>query len=301
VTSLLTVASALAWLSLPKVLVRLRTGLQNTSLAGLWAGLSVLWIAWGAALAISITGGGPAGWVDMLWYSLAVFLLAPPIAVLGARRPIHQVWPMFVLLPLLMVFLWPVVSALARARIPAAWTIETPVFVGYVVVLVMGAGNYLGLRQTVPALLWMAALILLVGPLCSFSSRFLPSPESSRLWATLALATSGWMAVIQGGSARPAGSVRPMFDRHWLRFRDTFGIVWARRVQERFNETARLKKWPFRLGLDGILPLDPLQAEQPSPEVPAAPLMQGVPQEAELSLRWLLEKFVSPDWFEEQV
>lgn len=295
VTSLLTVASGLAWLSLPKVLVRLRSGLRNTSLAGLWAGLSVLWIAWGAVLAISIAGGGPAGWVDMLWYAQAVFLLAPPIAVLGARRPIHRVWPMFVLLPLLLVFLWPVVSALVRTRIPAAWTIETPLFFGYGVVLIMGTGNYLGLRQTVPALLWMVAQLLLAGPLCPFIARLLPSPESSRLWATLAITAAGWGAVLQARAKVTGIEPGLPIDRMWVRFRDTFGLVWAMRVLERFNETARLKKWPFFLGLDGLEPVD-----RSSPDGEQLSFGQAELIEAETSLRRLLEKFVMPDWFENE-
>lgn len=290
VTSLLAVAAALAWLSLPRVLVRLRRGLRNTSIAGLWMGLSILWLAWGLAGAISLTGGAPAGWVDIVWYSLAVTLLLPPIAVLGARRPIHRVWPLFVLLPLLLVFLWPVLSALARTRIPQAWSIESPLFVGYLVVLVMGAGNYLGLRQTIPALLWITTLLLLVGPLCPLTASVFLSPERSRLWATLTLAASGWGAVFQSRSSVPESS--PAIDQMWLRFRDTFGLVWAMRVLERFNETARLKKWPLYLGLEGIEP-----ANLPPPPKPEAALDPAALQDAETSLRWLLEKFVDEPWF----
>jgi len=253
-------------------------------------GLSILWLAWGLAGAVSLTGGGPAGWVDILWYGLAVALLLPPIAVLGARRPIHRVWPLFVLLPLLLVFLWPVLSALARTRIPPAWSIESPLFVGYLVVLVMGAGNYLGLRQTIPALFWITTILLLVGPLCPLTASIFVSPERSRLFATLTLAASGWGAVLQSRSPVPESS--PAIHRMWLRFRDTFGLVWAMRVMERFNETARLKKWPLYLGLEGIGPVN-----LPSPPESEPVLDQAVLHEAESSLRWLLEKFVDEAWF----
>jgi hypothetical protein len=155
----------------------------------------------------------------------------------------------------------------------------------------MGAGNYLGLRQTIPALLWMASLLLLVGPLCPMSASMLPNAQPARLWATLTLTICAWGAIVQSRSPLAIG--RQAIDRMWLRFRDTFGLVWAMRVLERFNETARLKKWPFLLGLEGIQPVD-----RPDPPVPEPVFDQAALHEAETSLRWLLEKFVDEAWFE---
>jgi hypothetical protein len=68
------------------------------------------------------------------------------------------------------------------------------------------------------------------------------------------------------------------------------------RVLERFNETARVKKWPLSLGLDGIEPVDLPSVEDAPPAFDPAIL-----SDAETSLRWLLEKFVDEPWFAEPV
>src|SRR5690606_4720601 len=43
-------------------------------------------------------------------------------------------------------------------------------------------------------------------------------------------------------SERPAD-----FDLLWADYRDTFGIVWAKRFQERLNDIGTQQKWPARL------------------------------------------------------
>jgi hypothetical protein len=64
------------------------------------------------------------------------------------------------------------------------------------------------------------------------------------------------------------------------------------RVLERFNETARVKKWPLYLGLEGIEPVN-----LPNSVETETSFDQAVLNEAETSLRWLLEKFVDEEWF----
>jgi len=45
---------------------------------------------------------------------------------------------------------------------------------------------------------------------------------------------------------------RLALDRVWRDFQDLFGIVWARRVQERFNDDARRQRLAVRLGMHGL-------------------------------------------------
>lgn len=305
VDRLVTLTAILGWLSMPPVLWQLRCGLVATSLSRLWGLVLVAWLAWGTAGAASLASDLPAGTLDLLWYSVAILLLLPPIAVLGARRPIDRVWPWFVLLPLACVFAWPVLSALGRGQLPVNWNIEEPMLVAYAIVLVMGTGNYLGLRHTLPALLWIAGLVLLIGPLCPLTANFLPTAPAGRLIATVILAASGWLMLAQAkrrnhspmsdglppdvspGNPRENSS---RVDSLWRDFRDTFGIVWARRVQERFNDMMRQQGHSLRLGIDG------LESADGKPDVPPDHLSA-----AESSLRWLLQKFVDREWIEARI
>ncbi|MSR58386.1 MAG: hypothetical protein EXS05_12030 [Planctomycetaceae bacterium] len=285
-------AATLGWLSLPVVIGRLRRGLRKTSLDRLWLWLVAAWIVWGlagAAGATSITVGA----VDLAWYSVAVIALVPPIAVLGARRPIHRAWPWFVLLPLMCVFSWPAFSALAQGWPPAPWTLEEPVLAGYVLVLIMGAGNYLGLRYTVPALLWTTSLFFLVGSLCPATVDWMPPAAIARSGATLLIVASAWLATwtARRDTARRTTADGAAFDRVWLDFRDTFGVVWARRVQERFNEGMRHQAQNVRLGINGLESAD--RATQAAP--PIDPMAR---RSAEKALRWLLQKFVDSEWID---
>lgn len=289
----LIVLAALAWLSLPPLVFRLRRTLRGTSLSGLWGPVALLWLFW---CAVAITGlwvGTPGGGVDLLWYLVAIAVLLPPVAVLGARRPIDRVWPWFVLLPLVLIFAWPALSLCAAGKLPAAWNIEEPVLVGYCVVLVMGAGNYLGSRHTAPALLYMAGALLLAGPLCPATAGGLPAATASRAWATLCLAGTAWLAAGKTRFGRPPVPAHPLhaLDAVWIDFQNLFGIVWARRLQERFNEGMKQNRVPVRLGVQGFARL----AAEGGLTRDFSPAEAN---SAETALRWLLQKFVDPGWID---
>lgn len=285
------VAAAAGWLSLPPVLWRLCRGVRNTSLEGAWIWMIIAWAAWGAAILASTSESLPAGCIDLAWYGVAVAMLVPPIAVLGARRPIHRVWTGFVLLPLLLVFAWPALSAFGAGNRPAAWNLEEPMLVGFSLVAVMGAGNYVGLRFTVPAILWLTALALVVGPLCPTTARWLPQPESARGLAAGFLAASGWSATWLATRRTVSIDTTRKFslERVWLDFRDLFGVVWARRVQERFNDEMHRGNLKVRMGIDGLEGIEEADLRSAS----TADL-----QAADSFLRWLLQKFVDPAWIE---
>jgi hypothetical protein len=77
----------------------------------------------------------------------------------------------------------------------------------------------------------------------------------------------------------------------WIWFRDHWGVVWALRVQERFNRSAEAMRWPIRLGWHGLVP-----APGVAPEAGPA-----VPEGAEATLRGLLRRFADPARIEEAV
>ncbi len=191
---------------------------------------SLLWT--GAWFATSIWSRSDRAIADRLWYAIAVLMLCPPVAVLGARRPIVRVWTWFVLLPLLLVLGLPLAVGWGSGPPYPRLELELPATLGYVLVLVMGAGNYFGTRFTLASSLFAMSLLLLVVPVSAVVPDVGLSPERSRLWATLAFAAAAMSARLQ---ARRDGSTRNPLDRLWLDFRDTFGIVWAKRIQDRIT------------------------------------------------------------------
>ena len=287
------IAACAGILSLAPVLVRLRRGVLGTALESAWRSTAAVWLIWLAVGCLTIPQSSFAAWSDVLWYLAAVLALTPPIAVLGAKRPTSRVWTWFVLVPLVLVLAWPVLPSLRHVGAAVAFSLEEPVVVGYVLVLLMGAGNYLGLRFSLSALLWIGGLLLIVLPLCPVTAGWVFESQLSRPWGTLCLVAAGWIADRQILRSRAVNNEsRVPLDRVWRDFRDLFGIVWARRIQERFNEDARRTGLALRLGIDGL----EHRAGTSTSEFDSQSLIA-----AEASLRWLLQKFVEPAWIDRRL
>ena len=261
-----------------------RSQLASTTLtqAANWAGIAVssVFIATGAS-AIDL----PPVIQDQFWYWAAVLLVCPFISVLGSRRPTEKVWTGFIVLPLIAVLGWPALTALFGGSTPAPICVSTPVFLGFALVLVMGLGNYAGTRFGRSSLLAGAAVCLTVMPFHT-SGGFTPtSSQTVRSAAALLTALSLFHARRQAG--RKTMDEVPC-DRIWFDFRDTFGIVWSIRIQERINQTAESEQWPCRL--------TPLGFEWDS-GISAHERYEGE-QRVEATLRWLLRRFVDPCWID---
>ena len=102
-----------------------------------------------------------------------------------------------------------------------------------------------------------------------------------------------WLSI--RNRARKSGSIRSREARRraaassdleaiWLWFCDHWGVVWALRVQERFNRAAQSAQWPVRLTWFGIVRL--------SPDAP-------IPEAAVATLRGLILRFATPQRIDE--
>ena len=135
--------------------------------------------------------------------------------------------------------------------------LELPTRLGFVVVLVMGAGNFVGTRFTLAAsafaICWVAVVFLdrssLQKPWMLREPAFFVSLAQFCFWSWAfhsanqqKLKTSGWNRVSAD-------------------FRDHFGVVWSTRLTARINEVARREQWPWILTSDG---LESNSAENPS-------------------------------------
>src|SRR5580704_193008 len=178
--------------SVPPVLAA-RNRLRKTTLLGAWLWGAVALGAWGVTFFVTeVLGVVSEGIADQMWLASAVLLVCPFVAVLGARRPGSRVWDLFIVAPLAVVLDLPAVTAWNRDFSPAPLHLEVPMLAGYGLVLLMGAGNYLGTRFVFPALL--AATAGLLVPVSMSSLRWLPDSFPTRAAATVLLTVAVWTA-----------------------------------------------------------------------------------------------------------
>ncbi len=260
--------------------------LRGTTLRSAWwwsiAALASWWAAW-----VASWFDAPAV-VDPLWYAAAVVSLCPFVQVLGARRPVSRSWTWFVILPMLAVLGLPLATSFGTE----SFEVELPPLLGFLLVLVMGAGNYFGTRFTGPVL---SIAVGLAGVAVSGSTvrpAWFPAAEFVRPAAALLLGLGAL------GVARNAGTGA---DLHrgllWTEFRDLFGIVWAKRVMDRVNDSLAAANSNWRLDLSGLRPAadaggldaEGEDSDAPPGEADAERVMDG-------TLSWLLLRFVDQRW-----
>lgn len=263
---------------------------QTTLPTAAWCAIAGLAIAV-AAQSIELANPEHAiGWVDLGWYFAAVMLLCPGIAVLGARRPGASAWTFFVLLPLVLVLMWPAVASFQVARPTDPIEIEVPALVGFGLVLIMSGGNYFGTRYTASTLYYAAAIVFLVAPMSAAVPDVFPERATARFIASLAILLAIAETNRRSNPAPDDGISR--LDVLWFDFMDSFGMVWAKRVMDRVNETARHEKWALHLELHGFVPT----AESPSAEE-----LRRTHERIEHTFRFLLKRFVDPEWINERL
>ena len=279
IAAILAVTAALAW-------SRFQSHLTNTTLTTArrfgWAAGCL----WALAFILPRLCDIPPGLVDQLWYLAAIVGLCPLVAVLGARRPVNVAWSWFVLLPLVLVLEWPAAGQLVH--IHRGLELESPAVLAYLAVLVPGAGNYVGTRRTLAALFYATALAMLVVSF-SVSDGGAFAHDDARSVAT-ATASVG---VILAARRTVPDATGQSIERAWFEFRDTFGIVWAKRVLDRFNLFAGREHWPVVLTMQGLVCLRSHET--------IAQLTAGDRERVEQRFCWILKRFVDPPWLNERL
>jgi hypothetical protein len=247
-------------------------------------GAAVLWAAAAIALGIAaeaacwtetLAAGRPAG--GHLTYVCVLATLAALISVLGARTPGAGAWALLMGI-LVLVLLIPWLEAptlvrntdgLGRLRLEAPWSLF------YALLVIAGVTNYLPTRYGPAALCLAAAFVLeYLGLARSDWTR----ERRALVWSAIPwlLAAAVWAAESRSRRRAPASSD---LEAVWLWFRDHWGVVWALRVQERFNRAAHAAQWPLRLTWFGIVRLSPDAA---------------IPDAALAMLRGLILRFATP-------
>jgi hypothetical protein len=202
-----------------------------------WA--TAAWLAWAALIVLGDTG--PATLATTRYQALCLTGCAG-IAVLGARAPIAGPWN-FVLLGLLAVLLLPWVE-----NVLLGTPLLDPVRLAFVIItLTVGMVNYLPTRLAGTVIVLAVAsgveLALLQGALEEKSSE--PWLVHASRWMIPLGCWLGWLMLRK---TPPASE----FDRHWLAFRDRFGLMWGQRLREQFNRVATNAGWPVWLRWTGL-------------------------------------------------
>ena len=94
------------------------------------------------------------------------------------------------------------------------------------------------------------------------------------------------------------------WNRVWLDFRDSFGVVWAMRVAERVNQSAAAYAWSVRLRWNGFQGIDQEENRVVDSTIDRdtdAPLAGVAPEQLDQAVRTLLRRFVSPDWIDQRM
>lgn len=271
---------------LPLLLIALSKGaFRRTTLISAWCW--ALAVAAVFAVAGSLDSFGNSSWQpgDAAWYAIAVLGLCPLIAVLGARRPGAGAWNWFVVLPLIAVLLWPV--TLVSLTQATGGSIDVPPFLGFVLVLGMGCGNYLGTRYWLPAGLYFAGEFLLAAPITEWGSTVV----GGELWRFTAITCWSTAVLLAWLFARRRPQFSNRFDRVWFDFRSAYGVVWELRAQRRLNERGEAEAWSARLQSSGFA-WEPEVSDEGRAEAE---------QRIEHALRWLLRRFVDDGWLDERL
>jgi hypothetical protein len=264
-------------------------------------------------LVVSATYGPPDTPADhYLGYAAAIFVLAPGLAVLGAKRPQSGAWQ-FIVATFVGILMLPVLNGLAAglaAPQPHAlfrWLT--------LAVFLVGAFNYLPTIQFLPIwATWLGVGMLLGSCIPGKWERSVSDDYLALLCLNVGLAIA-WVIAIRRGRA-PRG-----LERLWNDFRDAYGAVWGMRVAERLNVAARRHGWPVTFAWRGIRPVEPDDAENAPDSLPmelfkssAGPWNGPLPELAEglqrldpdllrrirREFQALLRRFVSREWIAER-
>jgi hypothetical protein len=271
-------------------------------------------IRWGfiAFLALGYSAASRFGGSPYLAYVIAVLMIAPTLALLGAKRPQNGAWQ-FIVLTLVGVLLLPVMQGLAfgdpRPHVHALfrWLIAAHIVVGVV--------NYLPTMFAGPACCFGAAQACAARDLLPF-----PLGNTNLSDVALLLFCAALIGVRILAFRRAKNGVG--LHRLWFDFRDAYGLVWGLRIAERLNAVAVKQGWPVefgwsairlrRLSYQAIAPVSgaavetrsgtgllncpvPDAVDTPS-DVLLSPLPADLRHRIERELRSHLRRFVSHDW-----
>lgn len=287
IVATVTLAAGLAALLLRRGAVR------GTTLVGPWCWTLAAIAAWcGVEVMAAAFPREQAGLLAPWRFAAIVLSLCPAVSLIGAKRPQHAAWN-FVVLSLWCILALP---AAENVLLHPGQNVQAGEARGWLlwVLILLGPINF------VPTRFWLAALLVAAGQLLALSG-YLPlltRPPVAR-WEIAGLALCGLGIVSVAIAARRKTVAASPYDVLWLDFRDSFGLFWSLRVQERVNAAALQNDWNLELAWSGFAwkPEGPAKEsdQTPSPALRASGISAHEPALRSV-LKGLLRRFVSHEW-----
>jgi hypothetical protein len=278
------------------VLLSRRRALSQTTLIGAWWWTLAALVAWSlvefAAAVVSPAAG--KSWLPPLRLAAIALSFCPIVALIGAKRPQHAAWN-FVVLSLWGIVTLPAVEAFFLHR---GQRIEMGAARGWFlwVLILLTPINF------VPTRYWLAALLVAAGQTLALSPH-LPllrgalgvgqSPALSSVLDALTLGLCASALLAAWAFSRQERPTPNPYDRLWLDFRDTFGLFWALRVQERINAAAQQSGWDLDLKWHGF--------RRRNDVAPFATIDPTIEPTLRTTFKGLLRRFVSNSWIAERL
>jgi hypothetical protein len=257
VTQFFTLLSLLCVLSAVWPVYQFCRAFRHTALRSAAVWVVLVTAAWVFVSLVSVLepAAGLWGWLGLLRLCACIILLAPIVAVLGARRPGDLVWN-FIVATLLLVFSLPIFEqwVLGKELERGRYGMDGPRTTLYIVVALVGIVNYLPTRCGIAAILFgvgVALELAAVGPWTISADEAVWRHAASGFFFTLAAWSAVWL--------RRRSSARGI-EGAWSRMRDGWGLIWSARVRDRWNAAARSHFWNLNLDWSGFRPVHPDQA-----------------------------------------
>lgn len=223
------------------LLVTQRARVKGTTLVAswIWAAVSI----WSIAM-VQFFESSPE-----VNYCASVLVFCPVMSTLGARRPQNRAWE-FITASLWIILALPALEVLF-ARQGESFDVRGLRSWFFVVLIFISVSNIALSRFWISGILFGVVQTLLV-------SEFLPT------WIQFSMESSATVALIVAAIAIGLACFLPVtdrtgrsgIDRIWLRYRDTFGGLWAVRTCESINAYARMQDWEIRLTWDAFVSVD---------------------------------------------
>jgi hypothetical protein len=268
------------------VLLSKRVVIGQTTLLGAWWWALLALVLWSGLELAASARLAEGSVVAPLRLAAIVLSFCPLVALLGAKRPQYAAWNFVVL------SLWAIVA------LPAAENLF--LHRGREVAMGDARGWFLwmlillGPINFVPTRFWMPAIMLAGGQIIALSPH-LPLlrrevvRDSSMVGLLVATCALGAAWLITQKRSRAANR----YDRVWLDFRDSFGLLWGLRVQERINAVAKQESWDLELTWSGF--------QSPSTGKPLVEVPAVIEPALRTSLKGLLRRFTSKEWNNERL
>jgi hypothetical protein len=218
-----------------------------------------------------------------------VLLLTPSVSTLGARHPGVATWQVFVVIPLIIVLLWPGLSDLISSRGQEPLRLGVPAFSGLCLVLMMSMSTCFGTSLTAASLFFLSSVSLGLCPAMGWMD--LNSPWQSLIPLLLLCGTGLALRSIRLRirDIEKAKTKSDLVDASWSLFQDLYGLVWARRIQDRVNQFAAREQWNVLLTHEGFRDMNGNSPSDQELEKPRD------------ALRWVLTRFADEKWISEKL